>query len=123
MPEITEAALANFYGTAHYHRHWTGKLLMTDGVHYLVENGASWLVDAIASYQGTEALNTRQLQEFQLWELGVSEGKAVLTCRVDTGMPPAVYQEIEFTDFPLPYLKLYVEPSEHGPVLLLPSEH
>lgn len=114
--------LDQFQGTEKYYRHWTRKLIYTDGIHFLTENGAAWLVDAVASYQHRPKLNTGDLAVFQLWELKVSGSKAVLTCKADTGVRAVVTQRIEYTDFPLPYIKLYVENGGMGRVLMLPSE-
>ncbi len=119
LDELT-TALAGFTGTEQYHRHWTG-LLYTDGVAFLAENagnGAYWLLDAIASYQ-PECRKDATLREMQFWTLMVKDSKnAVLLCERDKG-DVAFTQTIEFTDFPLPEIKLWVD----GNVLLLPSEH
>jgi hypothetical protein len=115
-------------------------LKYTTGVKYLAEKAqAYWLIDAIASHQTKRLLSNENLRYFQLWLLTVtntenqlpqkygfikpiSNHKAVLTCWEDTpveGVKPVIRQDIEFTDFPLTEMKLYVENS----VLLLPSEH
>jgi len=130
MPTIIESDLNQFNGTESYYRHWTRKLVYTDGIHYLESNGAGWLVDAIASHQLNPKLNKGDLADFQLWELTVeatAKGrKATLTCRADSDVKPVVTQEIEYTDFPLPSIKLYVEAGAVGDtackVLMLPSE-
>jgi uncharacterized protein DUF6876 len=110
-------------GTENWYRHWTRSLIYTDGVAYIAENGGGWLVDAIASYQGTKALKTDMLKDFQIWILKVDREakKGVLTCIADDGWPPAITQEIEYTDFPLDEIKLYVERGEEM-TLMLPSE-
>ena len=120
--------LAHCVGTDDYHKHLLG-MLYTDGVKELAENAECyWLLDAIASYQPKLRQNPR-LRDFQLWLLVVGneheflkpKHDAVLTCWEDTpvlGVKPAVIQEIEFTDFPLPEIKLYLE----NGVLFLPSE-
>lgn len=119
----TEAAelrtmLRSFTGTVEYHAHWSG-MRYTDGVKFLVETAkAYWLLDLIASWQ-LEALRDAWLQEFQLWELFVRPNRdATIVCSRDSE-DEAFRQEIESTDFPLDYLKLYVE----GGIVLLPSEH
>ena len=117
-----ESDLLQFSGGGDQYWHWTKRLRYTEGVRYLAETaGAYWLIDAIASYQGTKKLRTERLREFQLWQLTVKDKKAVLTCREDDGEPAAVRQKIEFTDFPLDEIKLYVE-SGDGLVLMLPGE-
>ena len=124
---INKLDLANFYGTEHYYRHWTNQLVYTDGIHYLVEHGAAWLVDAIASWQTQANLNKGNLKQFQLWELEVKNHHAILTCKSDSGQPAVVKQKIEYTDFPFESFKLFVEEGYVGgktvKVLLLPSEH
>lgn len=109
--EKLEQGLAQFVGTEEWHKHQFG-LKYTDGVKFLAENsGAYWLVDAIASYQKKES--------FQLWTLTVTDHRAVLEMREDSDAPIIVQQNIEFTDFPLPEIKLYLVDG----VLMLPSEY
>jgi len=112
------AALRTFVGTTAYHRHWSG-LRYTDGVKFLVEKAkAYWLLDLIASWQ-LEALCDEWLREFQLWELFVrADRTATAVCSRDSE-DVAFRQEIKSTDFPLDYLKVYVERG----VVLLPFEH
>jgi len=114
--------LGQFTGSETFYRHWTRKLIYTDGIHYVVENGAAWLVDAIASYQFDPSLSRGDLREFQLWTLKVADNVGVLTCQVDSNAPAVITQHIEYTDFPMPEITLYVERGEHL-TLLLPSEH
>ena len=110
--------LAQFTGTDNYYKHWTGKLLYTDGVRAMAEQaGAFWLIDLIASHQTPPV---RQCG-FQLSELTRNKtgNGAVVTMREDTDEPAQVTQRIEFTDFPEPTFKLYLIDG----VLLLPSEY
>jgi len=118
MANLSQSDLDQFTGTDQWHKHFTG-LLYTDGVKYMAETaGAYWLLDAIGSYQRQLNKNER-LAEFQLWKLEVIESRGLLTCRADSNEKPVISQEIEYTDFCLESIKLYVE----GGVLLLPSEH
>lgn len=118
---LTQAELDAFMGTENIYQHSLSKICYTDGVKYLATKGeAFWLLDAISSHQTAQLLSQKDLQEFQLWELTVASDKsAVLTCRSDTNQEPAVRQEIEFTDFSLNYIKLYLVDQ----LLLLPSEY
>jgi hypothetical protein len=120
-PNELAATLAGFTGTMEHYRHWTGHLVYTDGVKFLAENaghGAYWLLDAIASYQ-PECQKDAMLRDFQVWTLTVAPNKsAVLKCERDTN-DVALTQTIEFTDSPLPEIKLYVQ----NGVLMLPSEY
>ncbi len=80
--------------------------------------GAFWLIDLVASHQ---TARLRQ-EEFQLWILTVDRDNtpmAVATCQADTGKPLLVRQEIDYTDFPLPSIKLYLVDG----VLMLPDEY
>jgi len=115
---ITEENLANFYGSEHFYRFH--HMVITDGVKFLMDNGAAWLMDIIWSYQGIKKLQTPMLRDFQLWTLKVNLEKktAVVTCRADSNIPPAITQKIPYTDFPLEEIKLYVE----NDTILLPSE-
>lgn len=116
---ITTDTLAQFSGTECYYKHWLG-LKLTDGAHYLSENGAGWLIDAIASYQTKTWLASEpMLREIQFWKLTVhADSSATLICERDTN-DIAITQEIEYTDFPLPEIKLYLSNN----VLMLPSEN
>jgi hypothetical protein len=116
MSKLSKADLIQFTGTSQYYKHLTG-LLYTDGVKFMAEAGAYWLIDAIASYQH-KVMNTPRLREFQLWQLVVVNNMAILTCRADSGLPAVVTQYIEYTDFPFD-IDLYV----CNNVLLLPSEY
>ena len=61
----------------------------------------------------------RMLREIQFWKLRVNpDNSAVLTCERDKD-DVALTQAIEFTDFPLEEVKLYLS----NGVLLLPSEY
>jgi len=113
-------ALSQFTGTEHYFKHWTGKLLFTDGMQYLSNKaGAYWLLDIIASYQG----KLKRLYDFQIWSLlrdnnGAGDG-CVITMKIDTGEPDIIRQHIKFTDFPFDVFKCYVIDG----IAMLPSEY
>lgn len=121
--------LAHFCGTENWYQYSPlfRNIILTDGTWFVAENGgrngAFWLFDAIASHQPKVQKNQR-LREFQLWELKVSDNKAVLTCKEDSGEKPVLTQKISYTDFDLPEIKFYVEPMGDGKYcILLPSEH
>ena len=132
-----EAELAHFTGTSEWHRYLLG-ILLTDGARYLADRaGAWWLLDAVISYQTGRRVRA---VPFQIWRLRVDLAKqtAVLEMgedvRAQGGMihyrtpedrdayretpGAAVTQRIEYTDFPLPEITLYLE----NGVLYLPSE-
>lgn len=113
--------LAQFSCTTQYYKHWLKRFVYTDGVQYLAEAAkAYWLIDAIASHQ-PEAVKDSMLKDFQIWKLKVAETDtaktAELLCERDTD-DVAITQHIDYTDFPLPEIKMYLESG----VLMLPSE-
>ena len=118
---LTQAELDAFTATENIYQHFLGKINYTDGVKHLATKGeAFWLIDAIASHQTRQLLSQQDLQEFQLWQLTVSEdSSAVLTCQSDSNTEPVVRQEIPYTDFPLNFIKLYLVEQ----VLMLTSEY
>ena len=124
-----QSELSQFTGSERWFRHWTRQLVYTEGVEYLAkEAGAYWLIDAIASYQRDKRITGNQnLREMQFWKLTVKDGAGELTCVEDSGKPPAITQKIEFTDFPMESVELWLElGSVDGEtpayVLMLPSE-
>lgn len=109
---LTAESLAHFHGSENFHRHQMSGMTYTDGIDYLAEaGGAYWLIDAIGSYQRDRRLTgDGMLRDYQIWQLRVNADKsATLTCQADTNEPYAIEQKIEFTDFPLPAIKLTVE--------------
>jgi len=123
---LTETDLNTFIGTTQYYR-YIGGLKLTDGVKYLAdEAGAYWLLDIIASYQMGNANAKIRREHFQVWELKLSpdntttgEHEAVVTMKTDTNRPLLVEQQIEYTDFPLDSITLYLIDG----VILLTSEY
>jgi hypothetical protein len=122
--------LRQFSGSENRFKHFTGRLVYTDGVRHLANAaGAHWLIDAIASHQGDRQLKSDpRLREIQFWSLTVNDDRsAVLTCQADSGERPAVQQQIEFTDFPLKALRLFCAIGHCDGraqfVLMLPSEY
>jgi hypothetical protein len=125
--------LIQFTGTEGYIR-WSPlfpRMVLTDGAKFVADNGgtsgAYWLMDAIASHQ-PKALKNERLREIQFWNLTVTEKNgrksAVLTCRADSGEKPAITQRIEYTDFDLPEIDLWVGPmDEKHFVIMLPGEY
>lgn len=96
---------SNFTGTSTYHRA-APNLLLTDGALYLAEQAKCfWLMDVIASYLPTIPSD----EHFCIAVLKVQYHKAHFELVDD--IPTRRYyatQEIEYTDFPLNEIKLYV---------------
>lgn len=115
-------ALREFRGTEKYHRHlFPGKspIDLTDGCDFVRTHlNAYWLFDAILSYQCEKIL--REVK-FQIWELRQSKKDLswLLTCREDSDKKPIITQTIEFSDFPIEEIKIWLIEK----VALLPSEY
>lgn len=117
-----KTTLKEFHGTVEYHKHlYPGKspIILTDGCKYLREScKAYWLFDAILSYQYDKVLKGVNFQIWELKQLRV-DLSWLLTCRADQNSKPLIRQPIEFSDFPLDYIKIWVIDK----VALLPSEY
>lgn len=122
--------LGRFTGSQVFYRHpLNRRVVYTEGVQFLAEAaGAYWLVDAIASYFGTDLMRAvieadRRIANFQVWSLEVVESRAVLTMTADAGVPTAISQPIGFTDFPLERVDIWAGFDGETWTLYLPSEH
>ena len=116
--EAIEEGLPQFTGTEHYHRHQSW-LLLTDGAKWLAESAECyWLYDIIASVRPILAKDW-----FAVVKLTVKDQQGDVT--VEDGNDNVLYtQHIEYTDFPLPEIRLYVADAEEGTkVIMLPSEY
>ena len=89
---INPSALAQFYGSVEYTRHWTKRMVMTDGATFLVENGAAWFIDAVASH-----LPKYLKKDFQVWSIRKSSNPRFMATLFLDDQP---IQNIEYTDFP-----------------------
>jgi hypothetical protein len=118
------AHLAHFTGSSTLTRHaLVRSVLMTEGVAFLVDAAAAhWLTDAIASYQHLPAV---QAEPFQSWDLRVDTAvrSAVLTMTDGNSMDAIIRQEIDYTDFPLDEIALWLVVDGDHQVLMLPSEY
>jgi len=65
-----------------------------------------------------------RLAAFQVWQLDVADDRtATLTCRADRDDAPVITQHIDYTDFPLPQIKLWAVCNDQLWTLMLPSEY
>ncbi|RUT04012.1 hypothetical protein DSM106972_049260 [Dulcicalothrix desertica PCC 7102] len=116
--EKINAKFKQLIGSDVIYQHWLG-MRYTSGIKYLAEAAECfWLLDAIASHQNPYLLSNPQLQEFQIWRLVVQDKSGILICELDTNQE-VMRQEIPYTNFPLPHIKLYLVQK----VLLLPNEY
>ena len=117
--KLTKVDLQQFTGTEQwYHHPIVRKVFYTDGIRYMAEMGeAYWLINEIAFLQEQPQIART---EFQRWILQVNleESTAILSC--DDGNGRILHsKKIEYTDFPLDEIKIYVA----NKVMLLPSEY
>lgn len=126
MTKLDQNILNGFYGSETFTRHWLcRRLIWTEGVNYLVENGCAWLIDAIASYQNSKRLRTEDLQNMQFWTLKVdlANHSALLFCTDGNSKKHVITQKIEYTDCNLPEVVIWLERNgENGLTAMLPQE-
>jgi len=124
---ITVQGLSQFIGTEKHYRHPLCRgVLYTDGIRYLIENGAAWLADAVASHLACTPDLAEKCGGTLFFTLTVNEDNtAVLVGCVDKGKPPLVEQSIEYTDFPLKEQSIWASiGGDNGEwVMHLPSEY
>ena len=128
--KLTHADLSQFTGDLKRYSHpLNRKVVHSPGIQYVAQVGqAYWLIDAIASYFGSDLMNEAisrdyRLQSLQFWRLEVSDDSAVLIAFADVGEEPFIRQEIPFTDFPLDYVEIWAGFDGNRWTLYLPSEH
>jgi hypothetical protein len=118
------AHLAHFTGSSTFTRYaLVRSVLMTEGVAFLADAAAAhWLTDAIASYQHLPRVAA---QPFQNWCLRVDTAarSAVLTMTDGNSTEGIIRQEIDYTDFPLDEIALWLCAKGNLQVLMLPGEY
>jgi len=113
MDIISQANSSEYY---HKFSSIVGFPVITDGVLALAEvAGCYWLLDVIGSYQRDERLCT----SFQVWKLEVDLEKQSGVVYGMNDDIEIIRQELEYTDFPLEEVKLYLIDG----VILLPNEY
>lgn len=119
-----KAQLAQFTGSTTFTCHvLIPRLIMTEGVVFLAEKaGAYWLTDAIASYQYEERVSA---EAFQVWTLKVdpTSQNGVLTMADGNSPEPIVTQSLDYTDFPLEVITLWLVDDNWHQIMMLPSEY
>ena len=132
MP-LTQSDLDQFIGTETYHRAFP-RFFLTDGAKFLAEKAGAWwfVADLIWSHQknvGRNAIRQGTSNEFQVWTLKKNKTTAGAKAECDDGNGKRLaVQRIEWTDFPLDEVKLYVQRSwsesqGYFLVVMLPSEY
>lgn len=128
---ITQSDLAQFTGDLDRYQHGMNRMVVyTPGVQFLAERAnAYWLIDAIASYFGSDKMKKamlvdERLQWLQFWRLDVQENRtATLLGRADSDVDPFVCQQIPYTDFPMDHIDIWSGFDGTYWTLYLPSEH
>lgn len=117
-------ALRQFTGSQTFTRYSPAlfpEVVLTEGAEYLADEcGAYWLMDMISSY-------VPSLPHEENWAvaiLTVDNGKALLTI-ADDSPATKVYamQAVDYTDFPLDEIKLYVSFDGEYWFIMMPSEY
>ena len=114
--------LHNFYCTEHYHRTNPG-LLVTDGVKFLADNaGCYWLLDMVWSYM---PVLRKSRDTFFVVRYAGTPGASGLFSITDDIPANQTYatQTVEYTDFQLDEIVLYLSATEEEFVLMLRSEY
>lgn len=112
-----EAGLAMYTGSTRWFRHWTRRLVYTEGVQFLADKASAyWLIDLVASWCPHQSL---QNQEFVVWKLSVKPDRTATAIADDGNGRELARQDIPWTDFPLDEVSLYLTDN----TLLLPSEY
>ena len=109
--------IAHAIGTMQYHKFsaFPSFPIITDGIKSVADAaGAYWLLDVIGSYQHDPKLD----KAFQVWVLTVDLKKCTGVVRGFNDSTLIITQEIEYTDFPLEEIKLFLMDG----VILLPNE-
>jgi hypothetical protein len=115
---FTLADLARFGCTGTHYAHWArSDMRWTEGVQFLTEHGAAWLIDKIVLSQSEPSI---QRVPHQIWTFTLLTWSAggVLTCESQGRQLIASYN-IAFTDFTITPFELWVIDK----VVLLPSEY
>jgi len=115
---LQQTDLRQFTGSSSFYTHPLFRgFVYTEGVQYLAEKGgAYWLIDKIFSLQ---LLPDLKAGGFQCWTLKVSKDRTATLACTDGDYRKLYREEISYTDFPLPEIRLYCTDR----TLLLPSEY
>ena len=117
IKEELAAGLALHTGTTCWFRHWTGRLVYTEGVQFLAEKASAyWLIDLVAPWCPHPSLRD---EDFVFWKLRVNPDRSATVIADDGNGRELARQDIPWTDVPLDEVSLYLTDN----TLLLPSEY
>ena len=128
---LNHEELSYFSGDLERYRHpLNRRVIYTPGVRYVADKGeAYWLIDAIASWIGSESFNEAAAKDPRIGDLHFWTFKkridepSVLFAKADSPEEPFISQLIEFTDFPLEKIDIWAGFDGDYWTLYLPSEH
>ena len=116
------ANLPNFYGSENYYAlsPLFRSFVLTDGARYLADAaGAWWLMDAVASHLGSY-----RDEDFVVAKLLRAKASNAWILRLEDGNDEVLADQIiEYSDFPLDEITLYVIAQDDRWIVLLPSEY
>lgn len=118
ISNITEHNLEQFCGSTEYHAiSDKTNLVYSDGIKFLMDNGASWLIYLIVSWQSQHMVKS---EPFQCWKLSVNQEKSSGIIEADDGNNKIIARQcIDSTNFPLKSIKIFV----HNGILMLSTEY
>lgn len=118
MSELTDYNLSFFTGSETCYKDPFSKILYTEGVKFLMDNGAAWFVsDTMVNIAMLDELKG---QEFLHIKVEKKPGTTEAIYTIDDGNNNILYQQdIEFTDMPVEKLRMYYANN----TLCLPSEY
>ena len=112
-----EAGLAMHTGSERWFKHWSQRIIYTEGVKFLAEHASAyWLLDLVASWCVARQIRD---QGFIVWKLLVNEDRSAVAIVEDGNGRELTRQEIPYTDFTLDEVCFYLIDG----TLLLPSEY
>lgn len=116
--------LAQFTGSRTFTRHsLLRRMCMTEGITWLADEvGAHWLTHVVASYQHEPHVSAEHFQAWRL-EVDVTTHAAVVIMTDGNTDVPLVQQPIDYTDFPLDDITLWLIVQGDYLILMLPSEY
>lgn len=117
---LTSHELNQFTGTTKYFNHATKSLVYTEGVQYMGERGAYWIIDLIASYQTPVRLEEIP---FQAWKIKRTPEGGFVAIMTDGNYNEYVRQTGEYTDLKIDIELFCIADPIHKAVLLLVSEY
>ena len=132
---LTQLELRQFSGTEQYFKSsiFTSQMIHTDGVQYVVENGAGWLVDLVASHLKSVARWTFNSGGFAVVILRKNKtGNGAKVRMSDGNGNEKTLQAVRYTDFPFVAgefdnneFKMFVQWDETNKrlIMMLPSEY